>query len=132
MALAMVVIGSFVSLAAIGHALGLSALIGLLKLRGIVVTNAIVLHEIEANADVRTVLVQGGRTHAVVVQVGRVLGLRFHAKGRCLCLFVARAFPPSGVWGSDCQHRRAHGAWPERYFAPGVAPMKGSGPALPV
>ena len=70
--------------------------------------------------------------NAVVVEARRTLALRFHATGRYLRLFVARAFPPSGVWSSDCQHRRAHGAWPERYFAPGVAPMKGSGPVLPV
>ena len=45
----------------------LSVLIGLLMLRGIVVTNAIVLldlvqHRIEAGADLRTALLQGGRT----------------------------------------------------------------------
>jgi hypothetical protein len=61
------VIGAFVALAVTGHALDLSALIGLLMLRGIVVTNAIVLldlmlHEIEAGAHVRTALIQGGRT----------------------------------------------------------------------
>jgi hydrophobic/amphiphilic exporter-1 (mainly G- bacteria), HAE1 family len=44
------------------------ALIGLLMLRSIVVTNAIVLldlaqHKIEADADVRAVVMQGGRTH---------------------------------------------------------------------
>src|SRR5919199_5373381 len=40
----------------------LSVLIGLLMLRGIVVTNAIVLHEIEASTHLRTALIQGGRT----------------------------------------------------------------------
>jgi hydrophobic/amphiphilic exporter-1 (mainly G- bacteria), HAE1 family len=34
-----------------------------LPLAVIVVTNAIMLHEIETSADVRTVLIQGGRTH---------------------------------------------------------------------
>jgi multidrug efflux pump subunit AcrB len=65
-ALPLIVIGAFVSLAATGRALDLSALIGLLMLRGIVVTNAIVLrdlaqHKTEARADVRTALMQGGR-----------------------------------------------------------------------
>ena len=52
-----------------GRALNLSALIVLLMLRDLaVVTNAIVRlnltqHKIEAGADVRTVLTQGGRTH---------------------------------------------------------------------
>src|SRR2546421_290145 len=46
-ALPLVVIFDFVSLAATGHALDLPALIGLLMLDGIVVTNAIVPHEIE-------------------------------------------------------------------------------------
>jgi HAE1 family hydrophobic/amphiphilic exporter-1 len=60
--------GAFVTLAATGRALDLSAIIGLLMLRGITVTNAIVLldvvqHNIEAGADVRTVLIQGGRAH---------------------------------------------------------------------
>jgi hypothetical protein len=49
-----------------GHTLDLSALIGMLMLSGIVVTNAIVLldlvqHKIEAGDDVRTALIQGGR-----------------------------------------------------------------------
>src|SRR5205823_11438571 len=74
-ALSLAVFGAFVSLAA----LGLSALIVLLMLCGIVVTNAIVLrglaaatnaivlldlaqHKSEASPDVRTVLTQGGRT----------------------------------------------------------------------
>src|SRR5919199_711790 len=68
-ALPLAVFGGFVFLAATGRALDLSALIVLLRLRGIVVTNAIVLrdlavvtnaivlrdlvlHEIEAGADV--------------------------------------------------------------------------------
>ena len=60
-------IGAFVALALTGRALDLSAIIGLLMLRGIVVTNAVVLltlvqHKIETSDDVRTVLVQGGRT----------------------------------------------------------------------
>jgi hypothetical protein len=76
---AVVVIGGFVSLAATGRALDLSALIGLVMLRDIVVTNAIVLldlavainatvlldlvqHKIEAGADVCAELLQGGRT----------------------------------------------------------------------
>ena len=67
-ALPLAVVGAFVTLAATGCQLGLSALIGLLMLIDIVVTNAIVLldlvqHKIEASADVRTVLIQGGRTH---------------------------------------------------------------------
>jgi multidrug efflux pump subunit AcrB len=50
-----------------GNELDLSALIGMLMLIGIVVTNAIVLldlvqHRIEAGASVRTALIQGGRT----------------------------------------------------------------------
>jgi multidrug efflux pump subunit AcrB len=50
------VIDSFVALAITGHARDLSAVIGLLMLRGIVVTNASVLHEIEAGDDVDTAL----------------------------------------------------------------------------
>jgi hypothetical protein len=46
-ALPLVVIGGFVSLAVTGREFELFALIGLLMLMGIVVTNAIVLHEIE-------------------------------------------------------------------------------------
>ena len=42
-ALPLVVVGAFVALAMAGHARDLSAIIGLLMLRGIVVTNAIVL-----------------------------------------------------------------------------------------
>ena len=66
-ALPLVVIGDFVSLAATGCALDLSSIIGLRMLRAIAVTNAIVLldlaqHKIEADADVRMVLIQGGRT----------------------------------------------------------------------
>jgi multidrug efflux pump subunit AcrB len=45
-ALPLVVVGAFVSLAATGRALDLSALIGLLMLRSIVVTNAIVLRDL--------------------------------------------------------------------------------------
>ena len=50
-----------------GRELDLSALIGMLMLIGIVVTNAIVLldlvqHKIEAGDDLRTALIQGGRT----------------------------------------------------------------------
>jgi multidrug efflux pump subunit AcrB len=65
----LVVVGCFVVLAVTGRALDLSALIGLLMLTGIVVTNAIVLldlvqHKIEASADVRTsALALGGHTH---------------------------------------------------------------------
>jgi hypothetical protein len=66
--LLLAVTGCFVSLAVTGRALDLPALISLLMLRGIVVTNAVVLltlvqHKIETGDDVRTVLVQGGRTH---------------------------------------------------------------------
>jgi HAE1 family hydrophobic/amphiphilic exporter-1 len=66
-ALPLAVVGAFVTLTATGCQLGLSALIGLLMLIDIVVTNAIVLldlvqHKIEAGEDVRTVLIQGGRT----------------------------------------------------------------------
>jgi HAE1 family hydrophobic/amphiphilic exporter-1 len=78
-ALPLAVIGAFVALAVTGHALDLSALIVLLMLRCIVVTNAIVLrdltvganaivlltlvqHKIETGDDVSTVLIQGGRT----------------------------------------------------------------------
>jgi HAE1 family hydrophobic/amphiphilic exporter-1 len=60
-------IGAFIALAVTGNELDLSALIGMLMLIGIVVTNAIVLldlvqHKIEAGASVRTALIQGGRT----------------------------------------------------------------------
>jgi hydrophobic/amphiphilic exporter-1 (mainly G- bacteria), HAE1 family len=60
-------IGAFVALAVTSRARDLSAIIGLLMLRGIVITNAIVLldlvqHNIEAGDDVRTVLIQGSRT----------------------------------------------------------------------
>jgi HAE1 family hydrophobic/amphiphilic exporter-1 len=66
-ALPLAVIGAFIALAVTGRELDLSALIGMLMLIGIVVTNAIVLldlvqHRIEAGADVRTALIQGGRT----------------------------------------------------------------------
>ena len=67
MAYAMLVgIGAFVTVAVTGRAIDLSTLIGLL-MRSIVVTNAIVLlalvqHTIEVGADVRMVLIQGGRT----------------------------------------------------------------------
>jgi HAE1 family hydrophobic/amphiphilic exporter-1 len=60
-ALPLVVIGGFVALATTGRALDLSALIGLLMLRGIVATNAIALrdlvqHRTETGADVHTVV----------------------------------------------------------------------------
>jgi multidrug efflux pump subunit AcrB len=61
--LPLAVICAFVALAVTGHALDLSASIGMPMLIDIVVTNAIVLHEIEAGADVRAALIQGGRTH---------------------------------------------------------------------
>ena len=61
-ALSLAVIGAFVALAVTGHALDLSASIGMPMLIDIAVTNAIVLHEIEAGADVGTALIQGGRT----------------------------------------------------------------------
>ena len=85
-ALSLAVFGALVSLAAFG----LSALIVLLMLCGIVVTNAIVLrdlavatnaivlldlaqHKSEAGGDVRTVLTQGGRTHVhPILMRGRV------------------------------------------------------------
>src|SRR5437870_4091287 len=65
-ALPLAVVGAFVAVAVTSRALDLSALIGLLMLGGIVVTNAIVLldlaqHKIEAGGDVRTALMQGGR-----------------------------------------------------------------------
>jgi Cu/Ag efflux pump CusA len=69
---------TFVSLEATGRVLDLSALIVLLMLRGIVVTNTIVLldlaqHTIEAGGDVRTLLIQGDRTHAhPILMRGRV------------------------------------------------------------
>jgi hypothetical protein len=68
LALPLVAIGAFTAPAVTGHALDLSALISMLMLRSIVVTNAIVLrdlaqHKIETGADVRMVLTQGGRTH---------------------------------------------------------------------
>jgi HAE1 family hydrophobic/amphiphilic exporter-1 len=54
-ALLLAIIGAFVVLAVAGHARDLSASIGMPMLTGIVVTNTIVLHEIEASTDVRTV-----------------------------------------------------------------------------
>ena len=60
-------IDAFVALAVTGHAPDLSALIGLLMLIDIVVTNAIVLHEIEAGAAVGTALIQGGRTRVRLI-----------------------------------------------------------------
>ena len=77
-ALPLTVTGAFVVLAATGRALDLFALIGLLMLSGIVVTNAIVLgdlaqHKIEARADVRTALMQSGRTRLrSILMRGRV------------------------------------------------------------
>ena len=71
-------IGAFVALAVTGRVLDLSALIVLLMLRSIVVTNAVVLldlmqHKIEASADVRTLVIQGGRAHAhSILMRGRV------------------------------------------------------------
>jgi HAE1 family hydrophobic/amphiphilic exporter-1 len=61
-ALPLVVIGAFVALALTGHALDLSASIGMPMLIDIMLTNAIMLHEIEAGADVRAGLLQSGRT----------------------------------------------------------------------
>jgi HAE1 family hydrophobic/amphiphilic exporter-1 len=60
-------IGALIALAVTGDELDLSALIGMLMLIGIVVTNAIVLldlvqHKIEDGASVRAALIQGGRT----------------------------------------------------------------------
>ena len=61
--LPLAVIAAFVALDVIGYARDLSAIISLLMLSGIVVTNAAVLldliqHKIEASADVRTALIQ--------------------------------------------------------------------------
>jgi HAE1 family hydrophobic/amphiphilic exporter-1 len=66
-ALPLALIGALVGLAVTGRALDLSALIGTLMLIGVVVTNAIVLldlvqHKMDAGDDLRTALVQGGRT----------------------------------------------------------------------
>jgi HAE1 family hydrophobic/amphiphilic exporter-1 len=66
-ALPLAVIGALVGLAITGRALDISALIGMLMLIGVVVTNAIVLldlvqHKQEAGDDLRTALVEGGRT----------------------------------------------------------------------
>jgi hypothetical protein len=73
-ALPLAVVGTFVSLAATVHERGQIALIDLLMLRGIVGTNAIMLreieqHTIEASADVRTAMIQGGRTrlHSILM-----------------------------------------------------------------
>jgi len=65
--LPLAVIGALVGLFVTGRTLDLSALIGMLMLIGIVVTNAIVLldlvqHKIEAGEDLHTALVEGGRT----------------------------------------------------------------------
>ncbi len=65
--LPLAVIGALVGLTVTQKTLDLSALIGMLMLIGIVVTNAIVLldlvqHKIEAGEDLRTALIEGGRT----------------------------------------------------------------------
>ncbi len=66
-ALPLAVIGALIALAVTRMELDLSALIGLLMLIGVVVTNAIVLldlvqHKLESGDDLRTALIQGGRT----------------------------------------------------------------------
>jgi hydrophobic/amphiphilic exporter-1 (mainly G- bacteria), HAE1 family len=66
-ALPLAVINAFVALAVTGRAPDLSALIGLLMPIGTAVTNATMLldlvqHKIEASADARMVLIQGGCT----------------------------------------------------------------------
>jgi len=66
-ALPLAVIGALVALAVTGRELDLSALIGMLMLIGIVVTNAIVLldlvqHRVERGEDLRTALIEGGGT----------------------------------------------------------------------
>ncbi len=65
--LPLAVIGALVGLAVTGKTLDLSALIGMLMLIGIVVTNAIVLldlvqHKVEAGAELHQALIEGGRT----------------------------------------------------------------------
>ncbi len=65
--LPLAVIGALVGLAVTHKTLDLSALIGMLMLIGIVVTNAIVLldlvqHKVESGEDLRTALIEGGRT----------------------------------------------------------------------
>jgi len=65
--LPLAVIGALVGLAVTGKTLDLSALIGMLMLIGIVVTNAIVLldlvqHKLEAGAELHQALIEGGRT----------------------------------------------------------------------
>ncbi|HZS92342.1 MAG TPA: efflux RND transporter permease subunit [Chloroflexota bacterium] len=66
-ALPLAAIGALIALFVTQHELDLSAMIGMLMLIGIVVTNAIVLldlvqHKIEAGDDLHTALVEGGRT----------------------------------------------------------------------
>jgi len=65
--LPLAVIGALVGLAVTGKTLDLSALIGMLMLIGIVVTNAIVLldlvqHKVEAGEPLHQALIEGGRT----------------------------------------------------------------------
>ncbi len=65
--LPLAVIGALVGLAVTGKTLDLSALIGMLMLIGIVVTNAIVLldlvqHKLEAGEELHQALIEGGRT----------------------------------------------------------------------
>jgi len=65
--LPLAVIGALVGLAVTGKTLDLSALIGMLMLIGIVVTNAIVLldlvqHKVEAGEELHQALIEGGRT----------------------------------------------------------------------
>jgi len=119
-ALPLVVIGGFVSLAVTGHALDLSALVGLLMLRGIVVTNALVLrdlavatnaimlldltqHRVEAGDDVRTVLIQGSRT--------RVRSILMTATATILAVVIPSRGPPTVLsWCLAAAHAAPLGA----------------------
>jgi HAE1 family hydrophobic/amphiphilic exporter-1 len=66
-ALPLAAIGALIALFVTQHELDLSAMVGMLMLIGIVVTNAIVLldlvqHKIDAGDDLHTALIEGGRT----------------------------------------------------------------------
>jgi HAE1 family hydrophobic/amphiphilic exporter-1 len=128
-ALPLVVITGFVSLATTGRALDLSTLIGLLMLRGIVVTNAVVLltlvqHKIETGDDVCTVLIQGGRIWKcpmLMTAAATILTLIRPAHGYCgHVAATARRTARAPLW--------PHGGPSGRPRA-GVAPCSPPGPA---
>ena len=99
-ALPLAVIGALVGLAVTGNELDLSALIGMLMLIGVVVTNAIVLldlvqHKVEAGDDLRTALIDGGRTRVrpilmtAMATILALLPLAFSASGGLIAASLA-------------------------------------------